>query len=93
MLKTSTGACRNSPAANPTPSSTAWAIQALDAAGRDVEAVRHRGSRSPLGYLESLLAPNGSIRYSRTSAQAPVWVTAEALPALVGAPFPVGPAA
>jgi energy-coupling factor transport system substrate-specific component len=72
--------------------STAWAIQALDAAGRQIEAVRRDRSRSPLGYLQSLLAPNGSIRYSRTSAQAPVWVTAEALPALVGAPFPVGPA-
>ncbi len=71
--------------------STAWAIQGLDAAGRGVESVRRRGSRSPLGYLESLLAPNGSIRYSRTSAQAPVWVTAEALPALAGEPFPVGP--
>ncbi|HEY3759075.1 MAG TPA: prenyltransferase/squalene oxidase repeat-containing protein [Solirubrobacteraceae bacterium] len=73
--------------------STAWAIQGLVAAGRDVEAVRDRGSRSPLGYLESLVAPNGSVRYSRTSAQTPVWVTAQALAALALKPFPVGPAA
>jgi energy-coupling factor transport system substrate-specific component len=71
--------------------STAWAIQGLFAAGRDVEAVRDHGSRSPLGYLESLVAPNGSVRYSRTSSQTPVWVTAQALAALALKPFPVGP--
>jgi energy-coupling factor transport system substrate-specific component len=71
--------------------STAWAIQGLFAAGRDVEAIRDRGSRSPLGYLESLVAPNGSVRYSRTSSQTPVWVTAQALAALALKPFPVGP--
>jgi hypothetical protein len=72
--------------------STAWAIQGLFAAGHDVEAVRDRGSRSPLGYLESLVAPNGSVRYSRTSSQTPVWVTAQALAALALKPFPVGSA-
>ena len=70
--------------------STAWAIQGLIAAGRNPKAVRRRGSRSPVGYLESLLAPGGSIRYSRTSAQTPVWVTAQALIALAGKTFPVG---
>jgi energy-coupling factor transport system substrate-specific component len=71
--------------------STAWAVQGLIAAGRNQAAVRRRGSRSPIGYLESLLAPGGSIRYSRTGAQTPVWVTAEALVALAGKTFPVGP--
>jgi energy-coupling factor transport system substrate-specific component len=71
--------------------STAWAVQGLIAAGRNPNTVRRRGSRSPLGYLESLLAPGGSIRYSRTSAQTPVWVTAQALIALAGRTFPVGP--
>ncbi len=70
--------------------STAWAVQGLVAAGRPVEAVRDRGSRSPLGYLESLVAPSGAVRYSRTSAQSPVWVTAQALLALARAPFPIG---
>jgi hypothetical protein len=70
--------------------STAWAIQGLIAVGRDPASVRRRGSRSPEGYLESLLAPGGSIRYSRTSAQTPVWVTAQALVALSGKTFPVG---
>jgi energy-coupling factor transport system substrate-specific component len=71
--------------------STAWAVQGLDAAGVNVSAVKRAGSRSPLAYLESLVAPNGSVRYSRTNAQSPVWVTAEALTALAGKPFPVAP--
>lgn len=71
--------------------STAWAIQALYASSRDVEAVTRHGSRSPLGYLESLIAPNGSVRYSRSGAQTPVWVTAQALTALAGKPFPIAP--
>jgi prenyltransferase beta subunit len=70
--------------------STAWAIQGLLAAGYDPGAVRRRGSRTPIGYLESLRAPDGSIRYSRTGAQTPVWVTAQALIALSGRTFPVG---
>ncbi len=71
--------------------STAWAVQGLDAAGVNVGAFKRSGSRSPLGYLESLAAPDGSVRYSRTSAQTPVWVTAEALTALAGKPFPIAP--
>jgi prenyltransferase beta subunit len=70
--------------------STAWAVQGLIAAGVNPSAVRRKGSRSPVGYLESLLAPDGSIRYSRTSAQTPAWVTAQALIALAGKTFPVG---
>jgi hypothetical protein len=34
--------------------STAWAIQALVAAGRDPARVRRRGARSPLAYVRSL---------------------------------------
>ncbi len=71
--------------------STAWATQGLDAAGVNVSAVKRGHSRSPLVYLESLMAPNGSVYYSRTSAQSPVWVTEEALTALAGKPFPIGP--
>ncbi len=71
--------------------STAWAAQGLAAAGRKVSAVKRAGSRSPLSYLESLMAPDGSVRYSRTSAQTPVWVTAQALMALAGKSFPIAP--
>jgi Squalene-hopene cyclase C-terminal domain/Prenyltransferase and squalene oxidase repeat len=71
--------------------STAWAVQGLIAVGYNPSTVRRHGSRSPIGYLESLVAPGGSIRYSRTSSQTPVWVTAQALIPLAGKTFPVGP--
>ena len=71
--------------------STAWAIQGLTAAGRSAASVTRGGSRSPLAYLESLLAPDGSVRYSRTGAQTPVWVTAQALTALAARPLPIAP--
>ncbi|MGI8558001.1 MAG: ECF transporter S component [Solirubrobacteraceae bacterium] len=71
--------------------STAWAVQALVAAGRDPIAVRRGGSRDPLAFIDSLTASDGAVRYSRTSAQTPVWVTAQALTALAMAPFPIRP--
>jgi energy-coupling factor transport system substrate-specific component len=73
--------------------STAWAVQGLIAAGRNVGSVTREGSRTPLGYLQSLLGPDGSVRYSRTGAQTPVWVTAQALTALAGKPLPIAPVA
>jgi energy-coupling factor transport system substrate-specific component len=71
--------------------STAWAVQGLIAAGRNPARVHRAGSRSPLAYLETLVTPSGSVQYSHTSAQTPVWVTAEALIALARRPFPVAP--
>jgi energy-coupling factor transport system substrate-specific component len=69
--------------------STAWAVQGLVAAGRNPARVRRGGSRSPLRYLSSLVTASGAVRYSRTSAQTPVWVTAQALAALQRRPLPV----
>jgi prenyltransferase beta subunit len=77
------------PGAGSNAQSTAWAIQALTAAGRNPNRVRRNGSRSPLGYLRTLVASDGSVRYSRTSAQTPVWVTAQALTGLARRPFPI----
>jgi uncharacterized membrane protein len=71
--------------------SSAWAVQALLAAGGDPAKVTRGGSRSPLAYLESLVGPEGSVRYSRTGTQTPVWVTAQALTALAERPFPIAP--
>jgi len=51
--------------------------------------VRRGASRSPLAYLRTLQAADGSIRYSRTSRQTPVWVTGQALAALARRPLPV----
>ncbi len=74
--------------------STAWAVQGLLAAGVDPARVRPRGGgRSPLAYLRSLTAPDGSVRYARTSAQTPVWVTAQAAVALARRTFPLAPVA
>jgi energy-coupling factor transport system substrate-specific component len=70
--------------------STAWAIQGLVAVGRDPRKLRR--TRDPLAYLSSLQAADGSIRYSRTSTQTPIWVTAQALVALEEKPFPLRPA-
>jgi Squalene-hopene cyclase C-terminal domain/ECF transporter, substrate-specific component/Prenyltransferase and squalene oxidase repeat len=72
--------------------STAWAAQGLIAAGRNPARVRRGGSRSPLAYLRSLVGADGAIRYSRTSTQTPVWVTAQALTALAGKALPLAPA-
>lgn len=69
--------------------STAFAIQGFVAAGRSPERVTRRGSRTPLAYLRSLTAADGSVRYSRTSRQTPVWVTAQALAALAKRPLPI----
>ncbi|CAN5591641.1 hypothetical protein BH20ACT17_BH20ACT17_13700 [soil metagenome] len=69
--------------------STAWAVQGLVAARRNLNRVRRGGGRNPLQYLRSLQDSNGSIRYSRTSRQTPVWVTAQALTALARKPFPI----
>ena len=71
--------------------STAWAVQALIAAGRNPDRQRRNGARSPIAYLRSLVTPGGAVRYSRTSAQTPVWVTAQALAALARKPFPLAP--
>ena len=71
--------------------STAFAVQALVAAGVRPGAVRRNGSRTATGYIGSLTTADGSVRYSRTSAQTPVWVTAQVLPALSARPLPVTP--
>jgi energy-coupling factor transport system substrate-specific component len=68
--------------------STAWAVQGLVAVGRDPSDVRRDG-HSPLSYLRSLSRADGSVRYSKSSAQTPVWVTAQALAALERRAFPL----
>jgi squalene cyclase len=62
--------------------STAWAIQALLAAGRDPGAAAFR-------YLARMRRPDGSYRYDARYAATPLWVTAQVLPALHRKPFPL----
>jgi hypothetical protein len=68
--------------------STAYAAQGLIAAGRSLPV---RGGRTPLKYLATLTESSGRVRYSRTSAQTPVWVTAQAALAMARKPFPLRP--
>src|SRR5207302_28925 len=58
--------------------STAWAVQGLLAAGRNPDSLQ-RGGRTPLGFIASLVRPDGSIAYSRSSSQTAVGVTAQPL--------------
>ncbi|MEA2445615.1 MAG: energy-coupling factor transport system substrate-specific component [Thermoleophilales bacterium] len=65
--------------------STAWAVQGIVAAGRNPSSF----GADPLAYLRGLQRSDGSFRYSRSSAQTPVWVTAQALVALQRKAFPL----
>jgi len=64
-------------------------VQGLIASGSNPGRVR-AGGRSPLDYLASVQAGDGHYRYSRSSDQTPVWVTAQALAAVSGEAFPLG---
>jgi len=79
------------PGAKSNAQSPAWAVQGLLAAGVDPDAVHQGRSPSPQDYLRGLLAADGHVRYSSSSDQTPVWVTAEALMALERRPLPLGP--
>src|SRR6185295_15372312 len=64
--------------------STAYAVQGLVAAGAGGSTLTRA-----LAYLRGLQRGDGSVRYSSTSAQTPVWVTAQALMALERKPLPL----
>jgi energy-coupling factor transport system substrate-specific component len=68
--------------------STAFALLGLVAAGANPATVRDHG-RSGFDYLRARQAADGSFRYSKTSRQTPVWVTAQAVLALERRPLPV----
>src|SRR5207302_519612 len=82
-----------SPGQDSNAQSTAWAVQGLLAVGVDPGSWHRGGAASPEQYLQSLIAADGHIAYSRSSDQTPVWVTAQAMMALAGKPLPIsGPA-
>jgi energy-coupling factor transport system substrate-specific component len=70
--------------------STAWAVQALVAAGRDPGSFR-RGGADPFDYLAARRQPDGHYRYSSSSDQTPVWVTSYAMIAIARDPYPIDP--
>jgi energy-coupling factor transport system substrate-specific component len=70
--------------------STGWAVQGMIAVGTDPAGITS-GGNSPLDYLTARQASNGHFRYSASSDQTPVWVTAEALVAAAGDALPISP--
>jgi energy-coupling factor transport system substrate-specific component len=70
--------------------STAWAVQGLLAAGVDPSGVES-GGRDPFEFLAARQAGDGHYRYSASSDQTPVWVTAQVLAAVAREPFPLDP--
>jgi energy-coupling factor transport system substrate-specific component len=70
--------------------STGWAVQGVIAVGADPAEITS-GGNSGLDYLTARQASNGHIRYSSSSDQTPVWVTAEALVAVAGEALPISP--
>ena len=68
--------------------STAWVVQALWAAGEDPAGWAPSG-RTPLDYLASMQQPDGSIRYKNSQSMNDLWMTAYAMPAFAGWPWPV----
>jgi hypothetical protein len=82
-LQNADGGFELSPGRGSDVQSTAWAIQAFLAA-------RERPGPAAYRYLERMRRPDGSLRYSARYGVTPVWVTAQALPALAGKPLPLG---
>ncbi|HET7485494.1 MAG TPA: prenyltransferase/squalene oxidase repeat-containing protein [Solirubrobacterales bacterium] len=70
--------------------STGWAVQGMIAVGTDPAGVTS-GGNSPLDYLTARQESDGHFRYSASSDQTPVWVTAEALVAAAGDALPISP--
>ncbi len=67
--------------------STAWAIQGILAAGGDPSSYRRGGASAP-EYLANQQEKNGHYRYSKSSDQTPIWVTAQVLVAAAGQVLP-----
>jgi hypothetical protein len=63
---------------------SAWVLQAFAAAGRNP-------GKPARAYLARLQRPDGSYRYNARLAVTPVWVTSEAVPAVLAKPFPLAP--
>jgi Prenyltransferase and squalene oxidase repeat len=68
--------------------STAWAIQGILAAGGDPGSFR-RGGKSAPEYLAAQQQGNGQFRYSKSSDQTPVWVSAYGVMAAAEKFFPI----
>lgn len=70
--------------------SAAWAIQAIAAAGEDPSTWSKNGN-DVVSSLAGLQQPDGSFRWTTYTADSPCGMTARAIPALLGKPYPILP--
>jgi iron complex transport system substrate-binding protein len=70
--------------------SDAWVIQGLVASGEDPDSWVRSGV-SAVGHLQGLQNPDGSFRYTTYVTDNPARMTASAVPAFMGIPYPVLP--
>jgi hypothetical protein len=69
--------------------STAWVVQGIWASGGNPE-TWVKGGNEPLGYMASLQAADGHIRYKGSQELNGVWMTSYATPAFAGIALPAG---
>ncbi len=70
--------------------STAWAVSAIVAAEQNpLDTTWQKNGQSPIDFLISLQQADGRFKWSHTSDMNPEWMTAYAIPALLGKPYPV----
>ncbi|MBU1670490.1 MAG: hypothetical protein KKF41_15120 [Actinobacteria bacterium] len=70
--------------------STAWAVQGICAAGGDPASQDWTISgNTPVDFIQGMQQPDGHFKYSSGTDTNPVWMTAEAVPAILGTPFPL----
>ncbi|WP_342679885.1 helical backbone metal receptor [Methanofollis sp. UBA420] len=70
--------------------SAAWVVQAATAAGEDPSKWSKNG-KDAVSYLQSLQQPDGSFTWTAYTAENPCGMTARAIPALLGRPYPILP--
>lgn len=70
--------------------SVAWVVQAVAAAGENPAGWSKNG-KDPVSYLLALQQPDGSFNWTPYTADNPCGMTARAVPALLGKPYPILP--
>ena len=75
---------------NTNAATTAWAVQAIVAAGENPTSIYwEKNGSSPIDYLLNLQQEDGSFNWSENNNLNPIWMTAYAIPALLGKPYPI----
>ncbi len=85
------GGFREFPGGATNSASTAWVLQGLWAAGVSPREWRTATGADPLSFLASLQRADGSIAWTADQDLNPLWMTAQAGPALAGLTYPLPP--